>query len=76
MRIIIAPAKQMKVDMDNFDCTELPVFLDKAEQLKNYVNSLSYDEQKKLWACSEKITQEKAFASRRRTCAKGSRPRF
>ena len=58
MRIIIAPAKQMKVDMDNFDCTELPVFLDKAEQLKNYVNSLSYDEQKRLWDCSYKIAQE------------------
>ena len=55
MRIIIAPAKQMKEDTDTLPCTELPVFIDKAEQLKNYVNSLSYDEQKKLWACSDKI---------------------
>ncbi|MBQ1398409.1 MAG: peroxide stress protein YaaA [Clostridia bacterium] len=76
MRIIIAPAKQMKEDTNTLPYAELPVFLDKAERLKNYVNSLSYDEQKKLWACSEKIAQEKAFASRRRTCAKGSRPRF
>ena len=58
MRIIIAPAKQMKEDTDTLPCTELPVFLDKAEQLKNYVNSLSYDEQKRLWACSDKIAQE------------------
>ena len=58
MRIIIAPAKQMKIDTDTLPCTELPVFIDKAEQLKNYVNSLSYDEQKKLWACSDKIAQE------------------
>ena len=58
MRIIIAPAKQMKEDTDTLPCTELPVFIDKAEQLKNYVNSLSYDEQKKLWACSDKIAQE------------------
>ena len=58
MRIIIAPAKQMKEYTDTLPCTELPVFIDKAEQLKNYVNSLSYDEQKKLWACSDKIAQE------------------
>ena len=48
----------MKEDTDTLPCTELPVFIDKAEQLKNYVNSLSYDEQKKLWACSDKIAQE------------------
>ena len=58
MRIIIAPAKQMKEDTDTLPCAELPVFLDKAERLKNYVNSLSYDEQKRLWACSDKIAQE------------------
>lgn len=58
MRIIIAPAMQMKEDTDTLPCTELPVFLDKAERLKNYVNSLSYDEQKRLWACSDKIAQE------------------
>ena len=58
MRIIIAPAKQMKVDTDTFDCPELPVFLDKAKILKDYINGLSFDEQKRLWACSDKIAQE------------------
>ena len=58
MRIIIAPAKQMKEDTNTLPYAELPVFLDKAERLKNYVNSLSYDEQKRLWACSDKIAQE------------------
>lgn len=29
MRIILAPAKQMKVDTDTFDCPELPVFIEK-----------------------------------------------
>lgn len=41
MRIIIAPAKQMKEDTNTLPYAELPVFLDKAERLKNYVNSLS-----------------------------------
>lgn len=58
MRVIIAPAKQMKVDNDTFLCDDLPVFLDKAEVLKDYINSLSYTEQKKLWVCNDKLAQE------------------
>ena len=58
MRIIIAPAKQMKVDTDTFDCMELPVFIDKAEILKDYINGLSFVGQKCLWACSAKIAEE------------------
>ena len=55
MRIIISPAKQMKVDTDTFENTGIPVFLEKAELLKQWINSLSYDEQKKLWNCNDKI---------------------
>ena len=48
MRIIISPAKQMRVDADSFVCTELPVFTDRAEVLKDWIQSLSYEEQKTL----------------------------
>ena len=58
MRIIISPAKQMRVDTDTLACPDLPVFLKKATVLKDYLNSLSYDEQKKLWACNDKIASE------------------
>ncbi len=58
MRLIISPAKQMKVDADTLACSDLPVFLDKAEVLKAYLNSLSFEEQKKLWACNDKIAAE------------------
>ena len=58
MRLIIAPAKQMKVDTDSFLCDELPVFLGKTEVLKDYINNLSYDEQKQLWSCNDKLAQE------------------
>lgn len=58
MRLIISPAKQMKVDTDTLACSDLPVFLDKAELLKEYLNSLSFEEQKKLWACNDKIAAE------------------
>ena len=60
MRIIISPAKQMRVDTDSFTCTDLPVFTDHAEILKDWIRSLSYEEQKKLWAVSDKIARQNA----------------
>ena len=60
MRIIISPAKKMRVDTDSFACRELPVFLYRTETLMNWIRGLSYREQKKLWACSDKIAQENA----------------
>ena len=58
MRMIISPAKQIRVDTDTLMCADLPVFLDKAERLKDHLNSLSYEEQKKLWACNDKIAAQ------------------
>ena len=40
----------MKIDTDSFVCTELPVFTDRAEILKDWIRSLSYEEQKTLLA--------------------------
>ncbi|MBQ3285536.1 MAG: peroxide stress protein YaaA [Ruminococcus sp.] len=58
MRMIISPAKQMRVDTDTLMCADLPVLLDKAERLKDCLNSLSYEEQKKLWVCNDKIAAQ------------------
>ena len=58
MKIIISPAKQMKVDIDSINCDDLPVFVEQTETLKSWIQSLSYDEQKKLWACNDKIAGE------------------
>ena len=60
MRIIISPAKQMRVDTDLFTCSALPPFMQKTEVLMQWIQSLSYEEQKKLWACNDKIAQENA----------------
>ena len=60
MRIIISPAKQMRVNTDLFHCTEVPVFIDRAEILKEWIQSLSYEEQKTLWACNDKIARQNA----------------
>ena len=60
MRIIISPAKQMRTDTDTFACSELPVFMEKTEILMQWIRSLSYEEQKKLWACNDKIARQNA----------------
>ena len=48
----------MRVDTDTLMCADLPVLLDKAERLKDCLNSLSYEEQKKLWVCNDKIAAQ------------------
>lgn len=60
MRIIISPAKQMRVDTDSFGCKELPVFMDRTEVLMKWIQNLSYEEQKKLWVCNDKIAWQNA----------------
>ena len=60
MRIIIAPAKKMAVDTDTLAPAGMPVFLDRAERLMEWVRALPYDAQKKLWACSDAIAQQNA----------------
>ena len=60
MRIIISPAKQMRVDTDSFACKEFPVFMDRTKVLMKWIQSLSYEEQKKLWVCNDKIARQNA----------------
>lgn len=57
IKIIISPAKKMKQDTDTFDCHSLPVFLQEAEELKEYMRSLSYQEAKSIWKCNDKIAE-------------------
>lgn len=58
MRIIISPAKQMRRDTDTFPCVQAPEFLEKTEILRQWIRGLSYEEQKKLWACSDKLARQ------------------
>ena len=60
MRIIISPAKQMRVDTVSFPCSTLPHFIEKTEILMQWIRSLSYGEQKKLWVCNDKIARQNA----------------
>lgn len=55
MRIIISPAKKMKEDTDSFPCQATPLFLRNTEEICRKLQSMSYDELKKLWKCNDQI---------------------
>ena len=57
MRIIISPAKKMKEDTDSLAWHDLPVFLPQTEALCAKLQSMSYDELKKLWKCNDQIAE-------------------
>ena len=59
MRFIISPAKKM-VDEAPLAHQDLPVFIERAERLRDWMSSLTYAEQKKLWACSDAIAEQNA----------------
>lgn len=58
MKIIISPAKKMNVNTDILAYKDLPVFLDQTEILMKWIQKLSYEEAKKLWACNDKIAEQ------------------
>ncbi len=57
MRVLISPAKKMRVDTDSFAAEDLPAFLDRAEILADRLREMTYPELKALWKCSDQIAQ-------------------
>ena len=74
MRIIIAPAKKMREDTDTLACAGLPVFLDRTERLRDWIRGLSYEEQKKLWDCNDRIAGQNARRFEQMDLRKGLTP--
>ena len=60
MRIIISPAKKMRVDTDSLPYRELPLFLQKTKYLMEQMREMSYEDLKTLWKCNDKIAQQNA----------------
>ena len=56
MKIIISPAKKMVTD-DGLAWKALPVFLEQAEELKETIQRLPYEEAKALWKCNDQIAK-------------------
>lgn len=57
MRIIISPAKKMRIDTDSLPWQNLPALLPKTEQLSKILKEMSYEELKKLWKCNDSIAE-------------------
>lgn len=58
MRIIISPAKKMNINTDALGYRDLPEFLPQTELILARLKEMSYDELKKLWKCSDKISEQ------------------
>lgn len=55
MRIIISPAKKMKVDTDSLPFQDLPKFLPQTKELCAILQSMPDAKLKKLWKCNDQI---------------------
>lgn len=58
MRIIISPAKKMKVDTDSMPWRSLPAFLHNTEEIYGELRKKSYGELKELWKCNDSIADQ------------------
>lgn len=58
MRIIVSPAKKMRMDDDSLPYGDLPVFLEETTQIMEWMKSLRLEEAKALWGCNDKLAQE------------------
>ncbi|MDD6679975.1 peroxide stress protein YaaA [Galactobacillus timonensis] len=63
MKVIISPAKKMKIEED-IEWKTVPVFLSDAQKLQDAINDLSSSEKKAMWNCSDAIAKdsERIFA--------------
>ena len=58
MKLLISPAKKMRVEADFLPPQSQPPFLKKSAQLLEYLRGLSLSELKRLLACNESLAQE------------------
>lgn len=55
MRIIISPAKKMNVDTDTAPYRDMPLYLERAQELMEYMRGLDYARCRAIWKCNEKL---------------------
>ena len=74
MRIIIAPAKKMNMDLDSFPLEALPQFLGQTERLMCALQSMSPRELQALWKCNDAIARLNVERLRRRSISRRLTP--
>jgi len=60
MKIILSPAKKMKVDTDTLEYQGMPIFLEQTQEIISWMRAKTYGELKSLWNCNESIAQQNA----------------
>lgn len=58
MKIIISPAKKMKINVDDIARTTSPLFLTKASSILSTLKSMEHMDLQALWKCNDKIALE------------------
>ncbi|HEY9574844.1 MAG TPA: peroxide stress protein YaaA [Lachnospiraceae bacterium] len=58
MKIIISPAKKMRIDRESYEVLQFPVFLEDAQKIASCMRDKSYEEAKEIWLCNDKIAEE------------------
>lgn len=58
IKIIISPAKKMKIDNNALTHRRMPRFLQETEMLLAYLKGLSYQEIKFIWKCSDNLARK------------------
>ena len=58
MKIILSPAKKMRVDTDSLAPEGLPEYIDQTADLLGWLKTKSKEELKSLWNCNDKIVQQ------------------
>jgi len=72
MKIIISPAKKMTSQVEYPAPISNPVFLRRTQQLMQRLQSMSYEELKKLWACNDDIAVQNVERLRDMDLQKGA----
>ncbi|MBR5173149.1 MAG: YaaA family protein, partial [Phascolarctobacterium sp.] len=57
MKIIISPAKKMRVDNDTFVPLSKPAFLNKTLKIKDELTKMKLSALQKLWECNDEIAE-------------------
>lgn len=74
MKIILSPAKKMKVDTDSMAPMGQPVFMEQTAQLLAWLREKNYTELKALWKCSDAIAEQNVKRLRRMDLEKNLTP--
>lgn len=58
MRIILSPAKKMRVDTDSIEPLGRPIFIEKTEVILSWLRNRTEAQLKELWKCNDKIVSQ------------------